>query len=320
MEVLHPIRIVARRTGLSSHLIRMWERRYDAVIPERTDSGRRVYSEADIERLRLLKKAVEQGEAISQVSRLSNQELLDLLRGAAGLSETTNRTSPTADEPAGTDEFVQRAQEAVNSFDIEALESTLLDAEVILSRPALLEQFLAPLLREVGEKWQQGEVRIAQEHLATAAIRTFLGRLLAAHSFHSSSPWIVVGTPVGQLHELGAYLAALTAASYGWNVAFLGSNLPAEEIAVALQRYDALAVCLSLVYPSDDPRLLLELRRLRQFVGDEEHIIVGGQGAVSYQGQLNELGIIVTTDLSKFGLEIDRLRRSRMKASSGAGN
>jgi DNA-binding transcriptional MerR regulator/methylmalonyl-CoA mutase cobalamin-binding subunit len=320
MEALHPIRIVARRTGLSAHLIRMWERRYNAVIPERTDSGRRVYSDADIERLRLLKKAVAQGEAISQVSRLSNQELLDLLRGAAGVSQATKTTSPRTENPARTDEFIQRAQEAVNSFDIGALESTLLDAEIRLSRPALLEQFLAPLLRKIGEKWQQGEVRIAQEHLATAAIRSFLGRLLAAHTFHPSSSWIVVGTPVGQLHELGAYLAALTAASCGWNIAYLGSDLPAEEIAVALRRYDALAVCLSVVYPSDDPRLLLELRRLRQFVGDEAHIIVGGQGAVSYQSQLNELGIIVTTDLSKFGLEIDRLRRSRMKASSDAGN
>ena len=79
MEALHPIRIVARRTGLSLHLIRMWERRYQAVTPERTDSGRRNYSEGDIERLRLLKLAVEQGEAIGQVTRLSNDDLMSLL-------------------------------------------------------------------------------------------------------------------------------------------------------------------------------------------------------------------------------------------------
>lgn len=320
MESLHPIRIVARRTGLSLHLIRMWERRYNAVTPRRTDSGRRIYSEADIERLKLLKNVVEQGEAISQVARLSNDDLLALLRLDSDDRQLRRATPREDNEPAKTTEFLLRAEKAINDFDITALESILLDAEVKLSRPLLLNRFLAPLLQRIGEKWQQGAMRIAQEHLATAAIHTFLGRVLATQTYNISSPWVVVGTPVGQAHELGAYLAALTAASFGWNVAYLGADLPAEEIAVALRKYDSLVACLSIVYPADDARLTLELRRLKQLVGDDLHIIIGGRSAASYQEQLADIGVTVTNDLDELGAQLDRLRKSHMAAGISEGD
>jgi MerR family transcriptional regulator, light-induced transcriptional regulator len=317
MEALHPIRIVARRTGLSLHLIRMWERRYKAVTPARTDSGRRNYSEGDIERLKLLKMAVDQGEAIGQVARLANDDLISLLEHDTQSGERSRVTRKGAEEPAKAADFILRAEKAIEGFDIAALESTLLDAEVELSRLVLLERFLGPLLQQLGKKWQDGTLRIAQEHFATAAIRTFLGRLLAAHTFSVSSPWIVVATPVGQLHELGAFFVALTAASSGWNVAYLGSNLPAEEITVALRKYDSKVVGLSIIYPVDDPRLTVELRKLRQLVGDELHVVIGGQGAVAYEEQLTDVGVTIVNDLNRLAAHLERLRKLRFTSVSG---
>jgi DNA-binding transcriptional MerR regulator/methylmalonyl-CoA mutase cobalamin-binding subunit len=311
MEAIHPIRIVAQRTGLSLHLIRMWERRYKAVTPERTDSGRRNYSEGDIERLRLLKLAVEQGEAIGQVTRLSNDDLMSLLEHDTQSGQTMRATRRGTKVPVQAADLVLRAENAIEGFDIAALEGALLDAEVGLSRPVLLEQFLVPLLQQLGKKWQDGTLRIVQEHFATAAIRTFLGRLLAAHPFSVSSPWIVVATPVGQLHELGAFFVALTAASSGWNVAYLGPNLPAEEIAVALRKYDSKVVGLSIIYPVDDPRLTVELRKLRRLAGDELYVIIGGQGAVAYEEQLTDVGVTMVDDLNALVAHLDRLRKLR---------
>lgn len=311
MEAIHPIRIVAQRTGLSLHLIRMWERRYKAVTPVRTDSRRRTYSEGDIERLKLLKMAVDQGEAIGQVARLANDDLISLLEHDIQSGQTRRVIRNGAEEPAKAADFVLRAEKAIEVFNIEALESALLDAEVGLSRPVLIEQFLGPLLQRIGKKWQEGTMRIVQEHFATAVIRTFLGRLLAAHPFHVASPWIVVATPVGQLHELGALLVALTAASSGWNVAYLGSNLPAEEIAVALRNYNSTVVGLSIIYPVDDPRLTVELQRLRQFIGEDLHVIIGGRGAASYEERLTDVGVTMVDDLNALVAHLDRLRKLR---------
>ena len=61
----HSIKIVAQRTGLSSHVIRVWERRYDAVSPRRTETNRRLYSDGDIERLKLLGEATEIGHTLA---------------------------------------------------------------------------------------------------------------------------------------------------------------------------------------------------------------------------------------------------------------
>ena len=314
MEALHPIRIVARRTGLSLHLIRMWERRYKAVTPARTDSRRRTYSEGDIERLKLLKMAVDQGEAIGQMARLANDDLISLLEHDSQSGQRSRATRGGAKEPVRAADFLLRAEKAIEGFDITALESVLLDAEVGLSRPVLLEQFLGPLLQQMGKQWQEVTMRIVQEHFATATIRTFLGRLLSAHTFSVSSPWIIVATPVGQLHELGAFFVALTAASSGWNVAYLGPNLPAEEIAMALRKYDSRVVGLSIIYPVDDPRLTVELQRLRQFVGDDLHVIIGGQGAVAYEEQLTDVGVTIVNDLDGLAEHLDRLRKLRFTA------
>ncbi|MEM9293668.1 MAG: MerR family transcriptional regulator, partial [Acidobacteriota bacterium] len=76
---LHPIRVVARRTGLKTDLIRAWERRYGAIEPQRTAGRHRSYSEEDIHRLLLLRQATESGFPIGQVAQLPTADLEDLV-------------------------------------------------------------------------------------------------------------------------------------------------------------------------------------------------------------------------------------------------
>ena len=78
-EPRHPIRVVARRTGITLHVLRAWERRYAVVEPGRTEGGQRLYSDADIERLKLLRDAVASGRSISQVAPLGEAALAELV-------------------------------------------------------------------------------------------------------------------------------------------------------------------------------------------------------------------------------------------------
>jgi methylmalonyl-CoA mutase cobalamin-binding domain/chain len=160
----------------------------------------------------------------------------------------------------------------------------------------------------LGEMWREGHLRAAQEHLATSIVRTILGDLLRGSEVALTAPAIVVVTPAGQLHEIGALLAAATAASEGWKVIYLGTNLPAEEIAGAAAQARARAVALSIVHPSDDPRLPAEIEKLRRYLSNGVAVLVGGRSAAQYVETLQAIGAVLIPDLPSFRMELEHLR------------
>ena len=299
----HPIGVVARRTGLKPDLIRAWERRYGAVEPGRTETRRRFYSDADIERLQLLRRVVGTGRGIGQVANLSNAELRGLISDEAPSAEL-----PPLSGNGGAEPFLTLCISAAQRLDVRDLELQLERASVAMSRSVLLEKLLVPLMQRIGDLWKRGEVRPFHEHMTSAVVRTFLGNLHGAYPPGPSAPHLLATTPPRQLHELGALIAAATAASEGWQVTYLGPNLPPEEIAAAALQKEARAVALSMVYPPDDPLLLEDLRRLRRLLPEATVLIVGGRAAGAYVSVLREVGARYLDDLAAFRDELDTLR------------
>ncbi len=308
-ERTHPIRAVARRTGLSPHVIRVWERRYGAVEPRRTVSNRRLYTDRDIERLLLLRKVTDAGYNIGQVAGLSEEELLELI----GRSSRPERERKGRDPGAGNDPVphLEACIAAVRELDAGALEAAITNSAVVLSRPMLLEEVLIPLMAHIGDAWQEGTVRTVQEHMASSVVRSVVGSFFRVEDLPGSAPEIIVTTPAGQLHEFGALIAAVTALAAGWRVTYLGPNLPAEEIAAAVRQNRAPVVALSIIYPPDDPRVIEEIRKLRRYLGDRTAIIAGGRAAPSYREALEAAGAVVLEDMKGFRnhLEDERTRR-----------
>ena len=150
-------------------------------------------------------------------------------------------------------------------------------ASVVFSRTHLIERLLVPLMRRIGDLWHQGTLRPIHEHMASSVVRSFLGGMQGACHPEISAPHVVVTTPARQRHELGALLAAATAAGEGWQVTYLGPDLPPEEIAAAALQKGARAVALSITYPPDDPMLIDDLRRLRRLLGSRTALLVGGR-------------------------------------------
>lgn len=306
MKDLHPIKVVARRTGLSAHVIRAWEKRYQAVTPRRTETNRRVYSGDDIERLILLRRATLGGRSIGQVAPLPTEELRELVLA----DESAQRLAPGGDrKETSVTPLLQQSLEAVERLDSESLRASLERASVSLSRPALVQEVIAPLLHQVGEAWRDGTLRVAHEHLASALVRTFLGNMNGGFPHTQETPNLVVTTPAGQLHELGALLVATTGASEGWRVTYLGPNLPADEIASAVEQSEARALALSLVYPPDDPHLKDELRLLTKLVSPSSvSLLVGGRAAGGYTDVLEEIGAVHLADLDTLRSHLESLR------------
>ncbi len=294
MEPKYPIRVVANKTGLSTHLIRMWERRYHAVEPCRTDTKRRLYSDVDVRRLSLLRRATQAGANIGQIAGLGDDQLVELVASYEQISVGAVPRAVGATDP---EFFLRLALDAVKTLDQRALESALLQASVSVGRTLLFEGVIQPLLSAVGEEWNAGRIKVSHEHMATSVIRSFLGHLIETTVVDTNAPLIVVTTPTSHVHELGALMAAVTATGAGWQTMYLGPNLPAEDIASAVRQSKAAAVALSLIYPPDDPRLPGELRALRRLVGNDTLIIIGGESRGNYRKTIEEIRAVTVENL-----------------------
>ncbi len=311
-EPRHPMKVVVRRTGLTSHVLRVWERRYNAVVPQRTDTNRRLYSDADIDRLRLLRLATAEGHGIGSIAQLSEDALKDLLASAVPASgvddDKTTFDAPIADEEQR--DLVNRCQAAAQAFNATELEAALMDARLVLSVPVLLEDLITPLLVWVGDSWRDGSARIGHEHLLSATIRKFLNELHPMGApIDAGAPAIVLATPPGHLHETGALMAAIVASSEGWRDVYLGPNIPIEEIANAARLTNARAVGISIVYPSDDTSLTEELSALVRYLDGNTTLFVGGAGSKPYRSVLAESSAVWLPDLHQFRRELESLRQ-----------
>lgn len=305
MQASLSIQAAAERTGLSAHVIRAWEKRYKAIEPLRTAGQHRHFSEADVERLRLLQRVVENGHSIGKIAHLPMEELR-----ALAVPDSMRRPSTDAvllGDPAAADR--REALAAVARFDARALDAALQRALLAHGHQGLLRFAVAPLAHEVGELWRSGELTVAHEHFFSACVRVFLGVLTRQFTAPIHAPCLIVTTPAGQLHEIGAAMAATTAASLGWRAIYLGPSLPAHEIAGAAVRNEASVVALSIVYPEDDPALDEELTSLARMLPAGVRIAVGGRAARGYRETLNRIDALYAESMEEFGLQLDALRR-----------
>jgi DNA-binding transcriptional MerR regulator/methylmalonyl-CoA mutase cobalamin-binding subunit len=295
-EKRHPIQVVVRRTGLSSDVLRVWEKRYGVVEPGRSKGGHRLYSDSDVERLLLLNRVTSAGRRISRMSGVATDELRQIAEedSEAAFVARSEEAALVSSEP-----HLAASLSAVDRMDARDLETALMRATVALPAPVLIQEVVGPLLARIGEQWAHGKLTPGHEHLATAVIRRVLESIMNACAAEKSAPMIVVTTPAGQMHEFGALLVGAAAAALGWRVTYLGTSLPGWDIAGIALSVAADAIALSIVYPADDASLPAELVALRDAVGPEMEILVGGRAASNYVESIQAIQATPVTELSQ---------------------
>lgn len=281
----HPIQVVVTRTGLEADRIRQWERRYGAVAPPRSEGGHRLYSDEDVERLRLLARVVEGGRRIGDVAKLTDAELSRLVLEDA---EEGAGAHPSPGEAEDSAVLVEESMQRILALDANGLDAVLRSSLSRLGVRGFVLQAVAPLLERIGSDWESGSVSPSYEHMATAELRRVLTDAVADAGGPVRGPTLVVATPQGTVHELGALMVAALAAAEGWAVVFLGADLPAQDIADVALACEAKAIALSIVHPPADPEIAAELQRLVDAIPRGLAVIVGGRAAASYHGALKE--------------------------------
>lgn len=296
----HPIGVVAERTGLTPERIRAWENRYQVVEPFRSSTGHRLYSDDQVDRLKLLRQLILGRRSIGQVAHLSTRELEELV--AKDEVARLEAPGPPAEEPESVPSgFVDEAMETIQRLDPVSLDAVLRRAVMALGVAPFLREVAVPLLGTVGNLWHSGELRIAQEHLASTGMRRVLDWLRWTGRGPEAGPILLLATPVGERHEMGALLAGAAAVSEGWEVIYLGPEVPTDDIAFAAIRTGARAVGLSAMYAPEPETLTAEILDLRGRLPPRTLLLLGGPAAMDCREGLEESHVLFLEDVSHLG-------------------
>ncbi len=252
---------VSKRTGVSPELLRAWERRYGLLSPTRSAGGLRLYSLADVDRVRLMRRHLGQGLSAAE---------------AAGLAASTGVEE--ADRPVPLSPAAMRMElaEALDRFDEERAQVIFDRMLSTLSVESLLGDVVLPYLGELGDRWSRGDASVAQEHFASSLVR---GRLLGlARGWGlGTGPTVLLACLPGELHDLGLIAFGLALRSRGWRVVYLGPDTPIETVEDTVDRLRPDVVVFHAV--SSD-RVLPVLARLHE-LGDHHRVGLGGAGATT---------------------------------------
>ena len=294
----HPIAVVAERTGLTRDVLRVWERRYAAVEPDRTPGGQRLYSNEQVNRFRLLAVATRHGRSIKTVAGLTTAKLERLIA-----DDEAQRPTPPA--PTGASAQVERVEAAL--VHIRALDGTSLDRELrrTIARhgiPVFVQDIVPTLMRRIGEEWQAGHLSIAHEHLASAAVLAIILEAMRAVPEAPGAPRLLVTTPAGERHAVGAALAAAAAALDGWTIIYLGVDVPAADIVAAASASRANAVALSIVHTDHPAAVVGELYAIRAAMPANIPLLVGGAAASRMAEGLSRPGLVVCSGIADMRL------------------
>src|SRR3954469_9768264 len=253
---------LSRRSGVSPDLLRAWERRYDLLRPERSVGGLRLYSEDDLERVRTMQRHIAAGVAAREAAAL------------AGEAPERGAPAPAFDARTARPEL-GRTLEGFNEPGGQAVIDGLLAVATV---DTLLSQVVLPYLQEIGERWERGELSIAQEHFASSLLR---GRLLglARGWGRGTGRRALLACPPGEQHDLGLIAFGLALRERGWRIDYLGGDTPTESIAEAARAIEPALLVLSAVTPDRFVPLAAVLTDLAQ----RHPVAVAGPGARDFR-------------------------------------
>jgi DNA-binding transcriptional MerR regulator len=242
------IAALAQRTGVAPDTLRKWEQRYRILQPSRTPGGQRRYSERDVQRVEWLRERLDEGYRISEAASLLGAAL----------------------EPARSKEDQLRAiLESLDRGETAEIAVRLDQAFALNGVDYTLEAIVRPLLEAVGERWERGELTVADEHLVSEAVRSRLGHLLADVGGGVRGVAVLACAP-GERHELGLMMATIALRRDGWKVFYLGCDTPAADALALARRVSARVLGWSLTVPERGKKLV---------PADDVALVVGGPGA-----------------------------------------
>jgi DNA-binding transcriptional MerR regulator/methylmalonyl-CoA mutase cobalamin-binding subunit len=264
------ISTVERDTGLGKDTLRVWERRYGFPQPARDHNGERVYPAEQVERLRLIKRLIDQGHRPGKLFAASETELAALCSPCVAIKEC---------DPEPAEKLVRQTMRLVKAHDVPALRQALSQAMMRMGLQSFVLDVVVPLNQAVGEAWMNGEFAVFEEHLYTEQMKSLLRQAIGSLPPGGGQPRILLTTVPEEQHVLGLLMAEVLLVLDGATCISLGTQTPLFDIQMAAlaHRADIVAVSFSGAFPLR--QVLPLLSQLRQLLPAPVELWVGGAGA-----------------------------------------
>lgn len=257
------IQAVAELTGVASATLRQWERRYGVPSPSRNASSYRLYSDLDVEHVRRMQALAATGVSPAEAARLIKAE-----RTAPPAEVAVDDPPPPAPAPSGAtvddvDPYLglrRRLLDAIEGYAHQTLGELCRRLLYMDGATTIFERVIAPVMREVGQRWHQGTLTVAQEHLASEALTQVVRQLLPVVQPPAGAPTALLACFRDELHTLPLYGIAFRLAQGGLRAVMLGARTPPDALANAVARIEPALVGLSVTVapPIDVARALLD--------------------------------------------------------------
>jgi len=301
----HRIHRVARLTGLSRDVIRVWERRYGLVKPSRSLNRYREYNDEEVALLRFVKGQIEQGATIGALAAEGRDSLIARMRIATPVS---------TEEQKPHERLLDDLMKSLDPLDKAGFERRLNGAVAVIPFEEAIQRILLPLQRRIGELWHQARSNTAVEHYVTKIVQQKVFSVMNQLPVNESGPRILIACPEGETHEIGAQAVAYIAATRGCHVYYLGPNLPNSDLLTFCETITPDLVLLSLTQVKPEATGLQQLKEL-ELLATRWSVAVGGQGARAIEDRLRNTKIELLDDLTALHSRLTVLLSTRMLAA-----
>ena len=274
MESLISIGELARLTGITTHTLRMWEKRYGTPRSHRLPSGHRRYPKEDVPRLRAIAKALESGYRASKVVSGTLEEL----HGLIGLKPLMDSTAKPDQENSSNELLVERWIRIIHGFEDDSLLQGFHEQWNKSGPLNFIVDFMVPLIERVGKGWELGELTISQEHFATECMISFLSSKWRLLNNRKEGWTILMATLPAETHNLGLLMSAVVASLSGAKIIYLGLDTPLQEIISTANKFEPELLCFSISCHHDMLKTEERLLGLRRELKKKVTIISGGKG------------------------------------------
>jgi len=269
MENKLSINVISTATGIMPHTIRTWEKRYQVFKPERSEGGQRLYSEADLDKAKLIAALINQGHTISNIAKHSLKDLRSLL--------VDNRDDSESEKIFISIE-TKKLLKHLGNFDISSLASGMQHLRLSIGAKEFIFKIVLPVMHEIEKLVLNGKYSISQEHIISNIISDQLRKINLANDGNKMNSF-ALATPEGNFHEIPIMIAEIICHANRVTTNYLGASHPADCLGEAVNALKCKTIVMGVKSSSQwnyETRIVKYLQSVDKYLKNNVEIILGG--------------------------------------------
>jgi len=279
LEDLISIGELSKVTGITTHTLRMWEKRYGTPKAHRLPSGHRRYPKKDVPRLRAIAKALDSGYRASKVVTGTLEQLHSLMGLQPFIEPGSRLSDPEASDLLVKESVIESWIKHVHEYDDDLLINSFHLKWGEVGGLNFILDYASPFLERIGNGWEEKELTISHEHFSTECLVGFLNEKWRQMNVRKNGPIVLITTLPGDPYNLGILMCAIVTSITRFKIVYLGITSPIDEIIRIAKNDNPRIIALSISHSMSTEFTEDCLFKIRGDVNEKSLLITGGKGS-----------------------------------------